>query len=224
MTTCSVPDTFVADDNYLDRLKTGDPETNNHFATYFGQLLNRKLRFCCRRSPDMIEDVRQETLRRVLQAIVEGKLRNAGRLKAFVNGVCNHVVSEHRRAGEKTSASQEECQPVDHRSDPEQTFRTTEAVLHLRRALNDLPTRDRKVLTMVFFEERGHSEVGLRFSTTSAYARVLVHRAILRLRESLQAGAGPRPMTRLGQPTLSQPALGQMAMAQAARGFQHRAW
>ena len=56
------------DEEYLRRLAEGDAVVEDHFATYFGKLLSLKLRTRIR-SPQLIEDIRQETLLRALQML-----------------------------------------------------------------------------------------------------------------------------------------------------------
>src|SRR5260370_30563936 len=83
---------FEFTDKYIADLREGVPEVADHFAHYFGDLLNLKLRSRLH-CPFLVEDARQETLVRVLEALqVRGSLRNAERLGAFVNAVCNNVL------------------------------------------------------------------------------------------------------------------------------------
>src|SRR5205823_7621609 len=56
------------DADYLDRLASGDSAIERHFSLYFGDLLSLKLRVRIR-SAQLIEDIRQETLLRVLQIV-----------------------------------------------------------------------------------------------------------------------------------------------------------
>src|SRR5258708_5217573 len=56
------------DADYVQRLVEGDPATERHFFAYFSQLLWIKLRSRLRDS-QLIEDVRQETLFRVITAL-----------------------------------------------------------------------------------------------------------------------------------------------------------
>lgn len=55
-------------DDYVRRLTAGDREVERHFTSHFGTLLRIKLRTKLR-SPQLIEDVRQETFLRVLQSL-----------------------------------------------------------------------------------------------------------------------------------------------------------
>src|SRR5436305_7862359 len=85
--------TLEFDHEYLKRLSEDDPEIADHFATHFGRVLNRKLR-CRTRDPELIEDVRQETLRRVLEAVRNRELDDPKRLEAFASAVCSNVLFE----------------------------------------------------------------------------------------------------------------------------------
>src|SRR5437899_882321 len=58
--------TVPFDAEYVRRLTGGDPNVEQHFYAYFGELLHIKLRGKVR-SPQLIEDVRQETFLRVLR-------------------------------------------------------------------------------------------------------------------------------------------------------------
>src|SRR5215831_12028494 len=92
---------FEFDDPYLKRLRDGDPSTESHFVVYFSQLLQLKLRARFL-APDVVDDLRQETFTRVLRSIrADGGIREASRLGAYVNSVCNNVLLEYYRAGNK---------------------------------------------------------------------------------------------------------------------------
>jgi RNA polymerase sigma-70 factor (ECF subfamily) len=56
------------DAGYIENLRAGDRETQEHFVRYFSELLQLKLRSRLK-SPQAIEDVRQETFARVLKAL-----------------------------------------------------------------------------------------------------------------------------------------------------------
>ena len=106
-------DRFDFDQAYVERLVAGDPETEQHFAKYFGDLLTIKLRSRLR-SPAQAEDARQETFRRVLTTLKQrGGLKAAEHLGAFVNGVCNNVLFEQYRAGSRTDPLADEVDPAD---------------------------------------------------------------------------------------------------------------
>src|ERR1051325_1165374 len=91
------------DEAYVRLLMGGDPETEIHFVSYFSTLIRLKLRSRIR-SPQLVEEVRQETFLRVLTTLrKKGGLQHAERLGAFVNSVCNNVFMESIRAESRTN-------------------------------------------------------------------------------------------------------------------------
>ena len=173
---------------YLERLSKDDPEIANHFGTYFDRALTRKLRCRCRQ-PELLDDVRQETLRRVLETVRKSELKDPTRLEAFVSSVASNVLFEYWRSARKHSAEELKSEPAGYQPDPEQALTRTEAVLQLRKGLRSLSERDRELLTMWFLEERDSFELSVRFNVSRTYARVLVHRAVGKLRDSLKRAA-----------------------------------
>src|SRR3981081_2212696 len=90
-------------EEYVRRLESGETATVDHFTSYFTSLLSIKLRTRLR-SPQQVEDVKQETFLRVLQSLGKEKgLQKPDRLGAFVNSVCNNVLLETYRAGGRHS-------------------------------------------------------------------------------------------------------------------------
>lgn len=88
------------DQSYLDRLRAGDVRAQQHFGAYFGALIQIKLRSRLK-SPEAIEDVRQETLARFFVALRQGRILQPERLGSFVISICNHVLLEHYRVGSR---------------------------------------------------------------------------------------------------------------------------
>src|SRR5713226_5695502 len=89
---------FNFDGAYVERLRTGDPSTEQHFVAYFDQLLRIKLRSRWLAS-DVVDDLSQETLARVMAKLREdGGVRQPERFGAFVNSICNFVLHEHYRS------------------------------------------------------------------------------------------------------------------------------
>jgi RNA polymerase sigma-70 factor (ECF subfamily) len=168
------------DASYLERLRSKDARTEEHFVSYFSDLIRLKLRSRLN-SREAIEDVRQETFVRVLTLVrSEGALRQPDRLGALVNSVCNNVLLEHYRTKGRTESVLDE--------QAENTFVTREpsalSVLEskdtkrvVRQILNEMTEKDRRLLQSVLLEERDKDEVCAEFGITREYLRVLVHRA-----------------------------------------------
>jgi len=172
---------FVAfDAPYLEQLQRGDLRTEQHFAAYFGELIRIKLRSRLS-TREAIEDVRQETFVRVLALVrAEGGVKQPERLGALVNSVCNHVLLEHYRSHRKTDTSLDEAPErefVDERITASGMVEVDETEQVVRKILDDLPQRDRRLLQAVLLEERDKDEVCAELGLSRDYLRVLVHRA-----------------------------------------------
>jgi RNA polymerase sigma-70 factor (ECF subfamily) len=152
----------------------------DHFASYFGELIQLKLRSRVE-SREVAEDLRQETFTRVLTTLrTEGGLQHAERLGAFVNSVCNNVLLEYYRSRGRTESLEvrEEVHPVASEA-PDALSRvlSQDEIRAVRRILAKLGKRDRDLLRAVFLEERDKDEVCRELGVGREYLRVLLHRA-----------------------------------------------
>jgi RNA polymerase sigma-70 factor, ECF subfamily len=171
---------FAFDASYVEKLRAGDAHIEGHFVNYFSDLIRLKLRSRLN-SREAMEDVRQETFKRVLTLLRgEGGLRQPDRLGPFVNSVCNHVLFEHYRSQKRTEATiDDEVEATVAGREPSALrlleAKDTERVV--RQILNQLPERDRRLLQSVLLEERNKDEICAEFGITREYLRVLLHRA-----------------------------------------------
>jgi len=166
---------------YIRRLRDGDAEVQRHFSSYFGELLWLKLRARLR-SVQSIEDIRQETMLRVLQLLrAQGGIEHPERFGAFVNSVCNHVLLEYCRA-ENRHPPMQNADPADPRADLDSPLVEDELKLRIRRTLERLPARQRDLLRAVFLEEADKREICRRYRVQPGHLRVLLHRARARFR------------------------------------------
>lgn len=180
---------------YVERLRSGDHQTEAHFVQYFSELIQLKLRSRLH-SRQNIEDVRQETFARSLLLLRrEGGLRQAERLGAVVNSICNNVLSEQYRADSRSEALDD--QPAErfvaHDPDALSQVISEDTRRIVRRVLNSLPSRDRSILEAVFLEERDRDDVCQELGVTRDYIRVLVHRAKQSFREQYSRQAEKKP-------------------------------
>ena len=183
---------YSFDDAYLRRLREGDPPTETHFVSYFNQLLSIKLR--ARYLPtDAVDDLRQETLIRVIRALrSEGGIRQPERLGAFVNAVCNNVLQEHYRLSSRSQPLEDShLESSGKILNLEGLMISEEASRQVRRVLQSLPPRDRDLLRSLFLEEKEKDEVCRQFGVDRDYLRVLIHRAKDKLRQAFQEAHSP---------------------------------
>ena len=90
-------------------------------------------------------------------------LRQAERLRALINSICNHVLSERYRARKKVEELEEEKAAVlcDTRPGVLDELLTGETQRLVRDVLDDLPHRERLILEAIFLEERD-KDAGMR--------------------------------------------------------------
>jgi RNA polymerase sigma-70 factor, ECF subfamily len=166
------------DEAYVQLLRAGDFRTMEHFVSYFSDLLQLKLR-CRLRSPQAIEDARQETFSRVLAALRDGKIRQPERLGSFVFSICKNVLLEGHRVGKRDTALEdgEDQDFPDRRVDIFGALAAKQTKEKVRDVLEKLPELDRRLLYDVFLEERDKDEVCRDFGVSRDYLRVMLFRA-----------------------------------------------
>jgi RNA polymerase sigma-70 factor (ECF subfamily) len=167
------------DASYVNKLRAGDAPTEQHFITYFSELILLKLRARLRR-PEQIEDVKQETFSRAIALIrSDGGLRHAERLGALVNSICNNVLMEQYRSSNRVETLEDETaeQLVETRPNALTMAISDDTRALVRDVLNGLNERDRGLLRAVFLEDRDKDEVCSELGVDRDYLRVLLHRA-----------------------------------------------
>ncbi len=168
------------DSLYLEQLRSGDFRTQEHFVSYFSELIRLKLSKRLRSRAE-VEDARQETFARVLAALrKDNGVRQPERLGAFVNSVCNNVLLEYYRSDSQAPpADAEEIQA----NIPDPALSVVDVIANremqseVRHILDELPEKDRRLIKEIFLEERDKDEVCLDLGVDREYLRVLLHRA-----------------------------------------------
>jgi RNA polymerase sigma-70 factor, ECF subfamily len=187
------------DQSYVERLRAGDFRTQEHFASYFGALIQIKMRSRIRSAAD-IEDIRQETFTRVLKALrSEGGIREPEKLGAFVNAICNNVRNEFYRGGLRESTGEEEdlaAEAADPAPDPLQQVMSLHARELVQEVIDELPRRDRNLLREVVLQERDKDEVCEELGVDREYLRVLLHRARMLFKDRYLERTSPPALRR----------------------------
>jgi RNA polymerase sigma-70 factor (ECF subfamily) len=177
------------DEDYLRALRERRADAENYLISYFSRPIKLKLRARLR-SPELIEDVSQETFLRVLTHFRSGKtLKDPGSLPGFVHGVCNIVALEFLRKHTRQDQIPESVQePADSRLSPESRMVTEERKELVRRVLSELSEKDRQLLKRVFLEEEDKNSVCDQLHVDRGYLRVLLFRARRRFKVVLDRG------------------------------------
>ena len=185
---------YSFDESYVNRLRAGDFRTQEHFSNYFSALIKIKLGSRLK-SPETIEDVRQETFSRFFVALRDGKILQPERLGSFVNSICNYVLLEHYRSDARNDSLDDE----DENNIPQSRVGLLDVLVaketenKVREILEKLPERDRRLLREVFLEERDKNEVCRDFGVDRDYLRVLLHRAKQAFKTSYLKHMGENP-------------------------------
>jgi RNA polymerase sigma-70 factor (ECF subfamily) len=167
----------VFDSEYVERLRSGDFPTQEHFVAYFSRLIHLKLRSRLR-SPQDIEDVRQETFVRVFAALRKDHgIREPERIGAFVNSVCANVLRERYRQPSGDALEDGHTEIPDKGVDMIDVIAFKQTQEKVREILEELPERDRRIIKEIFLEERDKDEVCRAYGVNRDYLRVLLHRA-----------------------------------------------
>jgi len=180
----------IFDADYVRRLTDGDPETESRFSTYFERFLSFKLR-ARRMDPAFAEDVRQETLFRVLKALRHGKgVAQPERFGAYVNSVCNIVLLELGRKRQETQDSENAPEAQDDRVDIQASLITQERKRLVAKVLDELAPKDREILRLVFLEEWDRKKICEQLKVDPDHLRVLLYRAKARFQSAYNRKLG----------------------------------
>jgi RNA polymerase sigma-70 factor (ECF subfamily) len=175
-------DRFAFDDDYVRRLREHDARTEQHFYDVFYPRLFSHLRKRVASMSD-VEDLRQETFRRVLQKIYDGELREEAALFGFVFRVSDIVVLEHYR--KRVEPIEEHDEPA-YDDDPIDDLITRETKLRVQHVLDEMQPRDAEVLRAIFIRDVPREVVARELGVTDANLRVVLHRALIRFAEKFQ--------------------------------------
>ncbi len=134
------------------------------------------------RTDALADDLVQQVLLLTLQSLREGRVREPERIASFVLGACRMITLELRRGesrrerlleqyGAPTIAAHERPAELD--------------LDRLRACVEKLPTRERTVILLSFYDERTGDEIAATLSMTLGNVRVVRHRAVGHLQECM---------------------------------------
>jgi RNA polymerase sigma factor (sigma-70 family) len=185
---------FRGPDGGMDPLR---PEANGPEAELAPRFWGRVRVFALRRVGDFAtaEDVAQETLRRVGDAMRAGRIQQPAALAAFVFQTARHICMQLQRGAGRESralaraltgarAAVVPLAPPDALS----ALIAEERCTAVRAALARLEAGDVEVLRLTYYDLLGADQIAERLGTTPGAIRVRKHRALRRLADQLGAG------------------------------------
>lgn len=152
--------------------------------------------FAARRLGDATaaEDVAQETLRRVVEAIRANRIENQDALPGFVFQTARNICLHHVRATAREKSAfarfERESTEATGATDPLTALISVERAQDVRRAIQRMDRDDQRLLAMMYYDGLGTDEVASRLGISAAAVRVRKHRVLRRLAAELGELAG----------------------------------
>ncbi len=147
--------------------------------------------FAARRLRDSAaaEDVAQETLRRVVDALRAGRVENLEALPGFVFQTARHICLQRDRSAMREARALFRWAEPGAVTEPDALVAliSEERCTAVRRALEGLEQDDRALLRVLYFESLKTGDVAERMGVSAGALRVRKHRALLRLSELLRS-------------------------------------
>jgi RNA polymerase sigma-70 factor (ECF subfamily) len=135
-------------------------------------------------------DLAQDVLLLTIRRLGSGEVRNPDQVASFVLSTCRQMVIDGRRSHARRQGILQTFfqdlapSPPGERYDLDGT--------RLRNCIELLSERERAVILLSFYDERGAAEVASELGVSAANVRVIRHRSIERLRSCLEGTGGPQ--------------------------------
>jgi RNA polymerase sigma-70 factor (ECF subfamily) len=143
------------------------------------------------RDADAAEEVAQETIGRVMQALREERVRRPESLGAFARAIAHHVIVDTLRARRRIEPlGQNGAEALACEDDSLGSLISAEQATRVAVALERLSAGDREILRLSFFEGLTPQELAQRLREPGARVRKRKERALERLRAVLVGSGG----------------------------------
>lgn len=136
--------------------------------------------------PEAAEDVRNETLIRVMESVRSGKVDSLDALPAFVAGTARNVIREFRRKDARFS----ELGDLDLPADPVPPPPDPAVNQAIEQTLRRLKPRERDFLRLYYYEELSKEEISSRLGIIPDRVRLIKSRALKNFRDFYQRLSG----------------------------------
>jgi RNA polymerase sigma-70 factor, ECF subfamily len=138
------------------------------------------------RSASAADDLVQQVLLKMLEALRAGRLRDPDKLAHFVLGTCRMTVLDLRRSARR---QEELLQEFGSALVPDQAAPPRLDADQLARCVQALNERERSIVVMTYYDEQSAAESGRFLGISEANVRVIRHRAIKQLRACMGAAS-----------------------------------
>jgi RNA polymerase sigma-70 factor (ECF subfamily) len=146
--------------------------------------------FAARRLGDVAaaEDVAQDTIRTVIEALRAGRVAEMAALPGYIFQTARHLCMHQYRATEREGRALQRLTPTGERvtdTDALASLIDAERCSAVRQALGRLPQDDRQLLHLLYFEQIEPDEIARQLDLSAGALRVRKHRALGRLAAAL---------------------------------------
>jgi RNA polymerase sigma-70 factor, ECF subfamily len=144
--------------------------------------------FLCRQlGPQELDDKVHDTFLIVVEAILNGEVREPERLMGFVRTIVRRQIAAYIDAAVQSRREQAELDAglvlADRNADPERDAISREKEGFMLQVLGELPPRDREILTRFYLREEAQEEICKEMHLTDTQFRLLKSRAKARFGE-----------------------------------------
>jgi len=181
--------TSLGDRDLVERIRFGETTAENEFVRRYANAL-RAMMFARTRNHDDAEDLVQDALLAVLQALRRGALASSERLAAFVHGTARNVANNYLRARERHPlevplSENLPASPVEPEWESQERLALALAVLARR------PGLDGEILRLSLVDGLTPSQIGRALHMRPDWVRTHKSRAAHRLVAEIGAEARP---------------------------------
>lgn len=155
------------------------------FEEIYNQYFRDVYRYCLSlcRNESTAEDITQETFFKALKSIdsFEGK----SSLYVWLCQIAKHTYLSYLRK-EKRLSPNADLDTLAAPDDLEEQLEDKEAAFRIHRCLHGLPEPYKEVFSLRLFGQLPFAQIGLLFGKTESWARVIYHRARLKIKEEIK--------------------------------------
>lgn len=135
------------------------------------------------KSDALAEDLAQQVMLKVIEAIRAGRLEEPERLTSFIFGACRNVSWDLQRADQRQRKIERATVALHTEVSPPGT--SERDVMRLFHCLGALPEREAQVVRMTYMEDREPEEIASRLGASAGNVRVIRCRALAKLKTCL---------------------------------------
>jgi RNA polymerase sigma-70 factor (ECF subfamily) len=175
-------DIELSDADLVRRIGAGEREAE---AELFRRMAPRIRLYGLRhlRDAHAAEDLTQNVLITIIEALRRSSLREPEKLASFVLGTCRMTILDLRRSAQRKERLLEQFGRDLFR--PAESFTPRLDQERLTRCLENLKERERTVVVMTFYDENTSADAAGFLGVSEANVRVIRHRAIRQLRDCM---------------------------------------